>query len=355
MKRKALGYARKSIRPYGIEDQNESVQYQIHQIKEYCEVNGLELIETFSDIGYSGVLKHRPELDKMLKLLKNEEENINILVIYTQDRLARDLLTSIELFNEITELVEEVVFVEENLTTESHHFRESFLMKAAFAAVDRRKVKQKLRLGRMSKVVNSGLYRSTYKPIGYIQLNKKELLLATNERTLDKSLKVDLIIVQSIFLAYLSHMSLRSITKWLNEEFGLTKKGKEWDYKSVKYILQNPIYAGIISGVFVKRQNLEPVNTVEPLLTLETFHFIKEKLNMEVSGNKRKIKKYIPDISICINCIMPLKVNGPELKCPSCRNNLDIDLYIYLVRNEFIDILENGFKQVKVDGLFMEK
>ena len=246
---KGIGYARKSIRIYGVEDEDENVLYQLNHIKDYASRHDIELTETYSDIGYSGVLKSRPELNRMLEDLKQQDNHINYLILYSSDRLARDLSTSITLMLEITELVDEIVFVAEGISTSVKNFRESFLISAARAAEERRKIKQRLRDGREAKVIFGQLYRATHKPLGYLQLKKKQLVLARLDKTRDIDLTNDLIIVQCIFIAYLCGRSFRNIADWLNQEFGLTKRGKNWDYKSVQYIIENPVYAGILSSL----------------------------------------------------------------------------------------------------------
>ncbi|UPG65545.1 recombinase family protein [Metabacillus endolithicus] len=173
----AIGYARKSIYVSGLEDERESVLYQLNQIEEYADEHDLELINIYSDIGVSGVLKSRPDLNKMLAFLRNyvqeKDEKVNYLIFYNQERLARDLSTSIELMLEITELVEEIVFVADETNTSIRNFRSTFLVNAAKAAENRRFIKKRLRQGRKAKVVYSNLYRSTFKPLGYVQISKR--------------------------------------------------------------------------------------------------------------------------------------------------------------------------------------
>ncbi|WP_374721756.1 recombinase family protein [Peribacillus tepidiphilus] len=70
MKRTAITYARKSIKVRGQENERDSVLYQLNRINRYAEENGYEFIDSFSDIGYSGVLRSRPELNRMLEFLK---------------------------------------------------------------------------------------------------------------------------------------------------------------------------------------------------------------------------------------------------------------------------------------------
>ncbi|WP_394581026.1 recombinase family protein [Cytobacillus firmus] len=177
MKKTSIGYARKSIQVRGLENEQESVMYQLNEIEEYAKDRDLQLLNIFSDIGYSGVFKSRPELNNMLDTLKeHQKENgqkVDYLIFYNQERLARDLAASIELIMEITELVHEVIFVADGVTSEVKTFRENFLINAARAAENRTALLNKLRQGRRAKIVYRNTYRSTFKPLGYVQPEKK--------------------------------------------------------------------------------------------------------------------------------------------------------------------------------------
>jgi len=347
MRYTAIGYARKSIYVRGTESEIEGVQYQLSRIQEYAEDNDFELLEFFSDVGYSGVLKSRPELNRMLSLLKNREEKVNALILYSQDRLARDLSTSIDLMLEITEYVDEIIFAAENERETGIKFIESFLVKAAQFAEERRYLKQRLRYGREAKVAYSNYYRSTFKPLGYIQKNKQNLILANRSQTTDQGLISEFKAVQYIFLSYLSKMSYREIAKNLNENFGLTKRGKKWDHTAIKSIIQNPVYAGMLSGVFIEEGLSGPVNTIEPLICLPLYRYIQMKVKSEKPGNKSKQSRLSPDIALCLECFKPLKVNKNMYKCEGCNAGISMDLYIELVKKEFQTLLRGDQIQLK--------
>jgi DNA invertase Pin-like site-specific DNA recombinase len=314
----AIGYARKSIYVKGYESELEGVQYQLTRIEDYAEENNFQILETFSDIGYSGVLKSRPELNRMLSVLKNREVKVNALILYSQDRLARDLSTSIELMLEITDYVDEIIFAIENERETGMKFIESFLVRAAQYAEERRYLKQRLRYGREVKVADSKLYRSTFKPLGYIQKNKRNLVLATQNNTTDLELLNDFKIIQFIFLSYISNLSYRQIAIKVNENFGFTKRGKEWDHSAVKAILQNPVYAGMLSGVFIEEGFSGPVHTIEPLICVPLYRYIQMKMENEKVGNKSKYRSAFPEVSLCLECFKPLVFKSKAYHCEQC-------------------------------------
>lgn len=355
MKKTAIEYARKSIQVRGYENERDSVLYQLGRIKKYADENDYEIIESFSDIGYSGVLKSRPELNRMLEFLKCREEKVHALILYNSDRLARDLSTSIELMLEITELVEEVIFVVSELRSSVKHFRERFLIEAARHAEERRSLKSRLRFAREIIVSESHYYRSTHKPLGLIQKKKKELVLGTINNTRDLEIHKDLLIVQSIFLGYLTGMSFRKIAKWVTQTYGLTKRGTAWDHSSIRHILKNPVYAGILSGVFMEGQEIGPVETIEPLVSLPLFKYVQVKTENETSGNKSKILKSLPDLTMCAGCFFPLQIRSGQLVCLKCNHALEVQTYVSLARGEFVKLLHGEAMNDNIESLLNER
>ncbi|WP_269449391.1 recombinase family protein [Bacillus sp. SJS] len=102
------------------------------------------------------------------------------------------------------------------------------------------------------KVISQNAYSSTFKPLGYIRNKEGKLLPATLENGATLNQVAQLRAYRLALLAYLSGYSMRRIATLLEEEFGLTPRGKKWSHKSVKSILENPIYAQIMRSKFLK-------------------------------------------------------------------------------------------------------
>jgi site-specific DNA recombinase len=89
MKQKALGYCRVST----IEQANEgiSMDNQAAKIRQYCELNDLELVEIISDDGESGKDLKRDGVKSMLTRL----QEVDAIVVYKLDRLSRNVLDTL--------------------------------------------------------------------------------------------------------------------------------------------------------------------------------------------------------------------------------------------------------------------
>ena len=62
-------------------------------------------------------------------------------------------------------------------------------------------------------------------------------------------------ILQTIYHSYLSGKSLRQIAKELNDRFGLTIRGCNWNCKSVRNILSNPAYISVLLGTLERTEH----------------------------------------------------------------------------------------------------
>ncbi len=65
-KRRAVGYTRVSTAAQATEEKV-SLDEQGTDIEAYCESKGYELVEIYTDAGYSGASKRRPAFQRMLK------------------------------------------------------------------------------------------------------------------------------------------------------------------------------------------------------------------------------------------------------------------------------------------------
>ncbi|MGE7412709.1 recombinase family protein, partial [Pedobacter suwonensis] len=83
----AIGYVRLSIK-----DQSQySLGYQEKSIADYCEKNGVELLEVFSDNGKSSYTFDRPDYIALEDFIKQRKGKIQFLVVMDHDRFSRNL------------------------------------------------------------------------------------------------------------------------------------------------------------------------------------------------------------------------------------------------------------------------
>jgi DNA invertase Pin-like site-specific DNA recombinase/uncharacterized Zn finger protein (UPF0148 family) len=315
---KSIGYARKSIVIKGFSEER-SVGYQLNAISDYNEKNRMELIRTYTDIGVSGKELNRPDLDEMLEDLQSGKVVADSLVIYSVDRLSRDLAGNIELFLEIIKYVKTVTFLVENFSSDSQFFKIFFPIFAGMADENHKKLLETLAFGRKSKVMQRKLFNGNYTAIGYTKDTNGYLVPAHFKNTNDAEEQIGILIVQYIFNAYLMDISLREIANKLNDLFGFTRRGKQWNYKSVAYVLSNKVYIGVLEGVLDGHSNyyIDDAN-IEPLIDPITFELIQQKLKNEKRGRKQKTLGRNSLLTQCSKCLSPLVAKGDKLICANC-------------------------------------
>lgn len=80
------------------EREGTSLQTQLEACRNYCWDKGYDVTYHFSE-AYSGLSLERPELDKLRELVRNEQ--IDVVVVYSLDRLSRDPVHGVILMQEL--------------------------------------------------------------------------------------------------------------------------------------------------------------------------------------------------------------------------------------------------------------
>lgn len=138
-------------------------------------------------------------------------------------------------------------------------------------------------------------------------------------------------IVQKIFYDYLSGVPTVQIARHLNDLKIKTTRGNSWEYRTVDYVLQNPVYIGKIrwnpKGKTQRNFNSPDIMIVdgqhEPIIDTETFNRVQEI----IADNKRKRTPYthhkineeymLHGLVKCSNCgaSLSMAVRGQSLQC----------------------------------------
>lgn len=322
---KIIAYYRKSITVKGLSDE-ESVSYQSFTIEKYSKQNNHEIMKSFSDVGYTGSNTNRPELKEMIQYLVDNPNTIDELVLYSIDRLGRDLEGNIETFLTVEKLVGRIYFLSENIDSKHDFFRVYFLLWTAVSEDSKKQLLERTSRGKQSKTINNRNFINGKYALGYTKDENQKLVAATKQNTTDIQERMGLEIVQFIFYAYLFGMSLRQIANKLNEHFGLTRYyHTKWTHKTVRYVLQNDTYCGVLKGSFedgkkayyIKDANIEML--VNPLL----FELVHYKLKYETVGRRKKSEITIPQFLVCEECATLLQIDNNLIKCSSCESEIE--------------------------------
>ncbi|MDO9528890.1 MAG: recombinase family protein [Syntrophales bacterium] len=267
-----------------------SVENQIEKLSHTAEEQGWQH-EIFDDRGYSGAKFDRPELQRMLKLVKNKQ--IERVLVWKVDRLSRKLS---HLLN-ILELLEannvELISVSENfdiktpvgklllgmLGTVAEFERDSIIQRIKAITNTRKRIK-KLPLGNP--------------PYGLVINETKSMLVQDNGPGCE--------LVKKIFNLAGRGMGTTRIAEYLNNNGFKTRREKRFSSAVVGRMLNNITYAGMIEidGELVR-------GNIEPIISLDTY------MKMQGALQRRKHQIKAPGTKHLLTGLLKCSICGSGL------------------------------------------
>lgn len=239
-KKVVVGYCRVST---ANQREEGTIEIQRNALKEYVEAKGYELVKVFLDDGISGGLEDRPGLAALFDYLESHQ-NIDAVLIFKLDRLARDLYIQEHLIRKLEEHKVNLFSLKEPELDSSDPMRKAFRQFMGIVSeLEKAFITMRLSGGRLNKA-RKGRYAGGGLPYGY-KADKKELSL-DSERSET---------IKTIFSLKRKRMSIRGIAQYLNDNGVTTARGKTWYGSTIKYILENPIYKGKVRYKDVKAVN----------------------------------------------------------------------------------------------------
>jgi site-specific DNA recombinase len=228
-----VGYCRVST-----DNQKEegTIEIQENSLKKYAEKNSYELLKIFKDNGISGAseLENRPGLAELFIYTENNKE-IEGVLIFKLDRLARDLYIQEHLIKKLEGLNKKLISIKEPHLESNDPMRKAFRQFMGIVSeLEKAFITMRLSGGRINKAQKGG-YAGGATALGYKTKNKK---LIIDEKQAE--------IIRMIFkMKRYKRMGLREIARELNEKGIPTAIGGKWYAGTIKYILENSLYKGI--------------------------------------------------------------------------------------------------------------
>lgn len=267
----------------------------------------------FQDNGISGrKANKRPAFQQMIALAKSKEHPIDTIIVWKFSRFARNQEESIVYKSLLKKNNVDVVSMSEPL------------IDGPFGSLIERIIEwmdeyYSIRLsGEVMRGMTQNAIRGHYQsdaPIGYRSPG--------NKKPPEKDPKtVQIPIMMKDLL--LSGSSLLQIARKLNEQGYRTKHGNLWDARGVRYVLENPFYAGISRWNYTDRgRQLKPADEViytkgnwEPLWDKATLEEIKKHLAMNMRKTKSRdvsaAKHWLSGLLICSSCGGTLAYSGTK-------------------------------------------
>ncbi len=229
---------------HGLEEQR-------HNIAQYCEAQGYEIVQWFEDAGISGgELELREAMMKLLATAKGDDCPFSAVVATKIDRLARSLYGQLFVEKELTVAGVSLVYSDqENLAGDDPMTTAFRQMMGVFAELEKNLIKARLTAGRLAKAREGG-YAGGRAPIGYTSEAGRKTLEVDEEKAKT---------VCRVFELDDKGLSLRAIARKLNAEGHTTAQGSTWWPMQVKRVLdRRAVYEGryIYAGVVAEGQHV---------------------------------------------------------------------------------------------------
>ena len=267
------------------QEKEHTIGSQLEALRAYAAKNGMEIVEEFTDEGYSGARLDRPALDRMRDLA--ERRGFEVLLTYCTDRLARKFVLQALILDELERLGVKTIFFEggaadDPLSKLMHQIT------GAVAEFERAKITERYRRGKLYRA-RCGEIVSPDVPFGYVKIPRRDGVPAHAEIQ-----QAEAVVIRRIFDAYVNQeLTVRQIAKQLTLDRTPTPRsgGGQWSWSAVDRILREEAYIGTyyynrkhcvpIEGAYGKKRQrfkctLRPKEewipiSVPPIIDLTTF------------------------------------------------------------------------------------
>ena len=156
-----------------------SIEAQKEQLTAYCVSKGIKNYDYYIDGGWSGSNIDRPEIQKLIKDVKDEK--ISHVIVYKLDRLSRSQKDTLYLIEDVFNPHNvDFVSLNESMDTSTPMGRLMLGILSAFAQLERENIRLRTSMG-MKERVKSGLWMGGGRiPFGY-DYNKEKGILVPNK------------------------------------------------------------------------------------------------------------------------------------------------------------------------------
>lgn len=268
------------------QEENYSIPEQIDRMKKYCESRDWMVYKIYTDAGYSGGSLERPGLQDMLKDVENGK--LDMVLVYKLDRLSRSQKETLYLIEDVFEK-HNVAFTSmtENFDTSTPFGKAILGILAVFAQLERSQIKERTMLGKDSLAQEGKWHGGKWIPIGY---DYNDRLLEINE--------YEAMQIKEIADLFLKGTPVRTIARLVTEK-GYKHKYGEWEAKTIRRVLQNPVNIGLI-----KNRDRWYKGIHDPILSQRTFDAIQKLMEQrrEEYGGARPHKTLLGGLLYCKNC-----------------------------------------------------
>lgn len=230
----------------------------------YCNEHQFELVQLFKDIGKDAGSLGREELIELLTSLSG----VNTILVLELQHLWASETAQLLIKRKVQKANADILSIAEPdaRVVQDPFSPKQLEMLALLEEYERFSNQVKLAKGRQTKV-KTGVKGCGESPIGYKWKHddvEKPVVVVDHEKAC---------MVREIFNKYLELGSIGKVRKYLNDKGYKTNRGNEFTDMSVRNILTNDFYSGIVTWGTIERQGQH-----EAIVTKEIFNQVQEQL-----------------------------------------------------------------------------
>ena len=269
------------------QEDNYSIPEQIDRMKKYCESKDWMVYKIYTDSVYSGADMDRPGLQSLIK--DCEAGKFDMVLVYKLDRLSRSQKDTLYLIEDVFEK-NNVGFTSmtENFDTSTPHGKFIVGILAVFAQLEREKIKERTMIGKKARAAEGKWHGSKWVPIGYDYTDGH---LVPNEYEKMQILEIARMVLEG--------MPIRTIATVVTEK-GYRHKHGEWEAKTIKRVLANPVNLGLIKDGDTLYPGLH-----DAIIDQETYDAIQalmEERRNKYGSNYKPHKSLLAGFLFCKHC-----------------------------------------------------
>lgn len=269
------------------QEENYSIPEQIDRMKKYCESKDWMVYKIYTDSVQTGADMDRPGLQSLIK--DCEAGKFDMVLVYKLDRLSRSQKDTLYLIEDVFEK-HDVGFTSmtENFDTSTPHGKFIVGILAVFAQLEREKIKERTTMGKKARAAEGKWHGSKWVPIGY---DYEDGLLKPNEYE-----KMQILEIADLFL---KRTPVRTIATLMTDK-GYKHKYGEWEAKTIKRVLSNPVNLGLIKDGDTLYPGLH--DAIIDQETYDAIQVIMEERKEAFGAAARPHKSLLAGFLFCAHC-----------------------------------------------------
>ena len=118
---------------------------QLHELRQFADQRGFEIVEEYTDLGISGTKARRPALDRMLK--DAHRRRFNVVLVWSCDRVARSTKHFLQVLDKLNDLGIQFLSQREAIDTDGPLGRAIVVIVSAVAERERSLIVERVRAG----------------------------------------------------------------------------------------------------------------------------------------------------------------------------------------------------------------